>query len=69
MDRGGGREMGRHVGNEGIRRSLSVFTKHYCSREERGFLRHTAMLPPKTLSFITTAVRMDAYRFLCQRLH
>lgn len=28
-------EDGRDKGNEGIKRSLSVFTKNYCSRVER----------------------------------
>lgn len=63
-DRGGGGrgEKGRRrsdKGNEGIKRSLPVFTKYYAAerRAEEGFLKQTDMLLPKTLSFI----RIDAY--------
>lgn len=44
--------------NEGIKRSLPVFTKPYCSEERRGGrLKQADMLLPKTLSVI----RIDAY--------
>lgn len=43
--------MGSDKGNEGIKRSRPVFTKHYCSREERGGKlnqkgRHAAPIDP-----------------------
>lgn len=51
---GGGGRQGGDEGNEGIKRSLPVFTKHYSSTENRGrsFLRQADVLLLNTISFI-----------------
>lgn len=50
---GGGGVLGGDEGNEGIKRSLPVFTKHYSSTENRGrsFSRKADMLLLSTLPF------------------